>query len=296
MAYHRNQQLMLQNDRRYHVYVPDNPVAAQLPAILVFHGGGQDVEVIAKRWGIDLNPGAPNPPVPAEVADYILVFPEADPHLGDEWIHVGARSSGFPDHDVRFVADLLTELTTTPLSTPSGTDVTANPELIYAAGFSNGGGMVWQLAYSSLLSSFRGFAAVGKVLDPEKVSRYPGVAPAVPVIYIQGTADLGYRPPALQIEASLGTTLPAFTVREMLQRNGIAPNTPANTQLVAGSTNLTEVVGQVFVGTEAFGCVTIINGGHNWPTPLTSANPPVASHFNATRAIVEFWRTHAGLP
>ena len=52
MAYYRNQQFIQQNDRRYHFYVPDNPVAALLPVILVFHGG-QDVEVIAKRWGIE---------------------------------------------------------------------------------------------------------------------------------------------------------------------------------------------------------------------------------------------------
>ncbi|MGI9175309.1 MAG: hypothetical protein ACR2GR_08325 [Rhodothermales bacterium] len=140
MAYHRNQQLIQQSDRRYHVYVPDNPVAAQLPAIIVFHGGGQDVEVIAKRWGIDLDPAAPNPPVPPQVENYILVFPEADPHLGNEWVHVKAGDSGSPDYDLRFVSDLITELTTTPLSTPSGTDVTADAERLYAAGFSNGGG------------------------------------------------------------------------------------------------------------------------------------------------------------
>jgi poly(3-hydroxybutyrate) depolymerase len=40
---------------------------------------------------------------------------------------------------------------------------------------------------------------------------------------------------------------------------------------------------------------TVINGGHNWPTPTTHGNPPVADHFDATATIVEFWRRHAGL-
>jgi hypothetical protein len=67
-------------------------------------------------------------------------------------------------------------------------------------------------------------------------------------------------------------------------RNGsrfIVPTAPATTTtLMPGSTNLTEVVVQLYLGTEAFS--TVINGGHNWPGPTTVGNPPVASHFDAT--------------
>jgi hypothetical protein len=66
--------------------------------------------------------------------------------------------------------------------------------------------------------------------------------------------------------------------------------------LIPGTTNLTEVVVQLYQGTEAFVQATVINGGHNWPGPTTRGNPPVATHFDATEAAVEFWRTHAGLP
>ena len=83
----------------------------------------------------------------------------------------------------------------------------------------------------------------------------------------------------------------------MLDRNGIAPDCPAAaTTLVSGSTNLTEVVVQMYLGDAAFGCATVINGGHNWPGPTTVGNPPVASHFDATDAIVDFWHAHAALP
>ena len=48
-------------------------------------------------------------------------------------------------------------------------------------------------------------------------------------------------------------------------------------------------------GTAACLMVTVINGGHDWPTPTTRGNPPVAARFDAAVAIVEFWHGHAGL-
>jgi poly(3-hydroxybutyrate) depolymerase len=82
----------------------------------------------------------------------------------------------------------------------------------------------------------------------------------------------------------------------MLERNGIATDVPATAHLLPGSTGVTEVVVQLFEGTQAFLVATVINGGHNWPTPTTYGNPPVADHFDATATIVEFWQRHAGLP
>ena len=99
------------------------------------------------------------------------------------------------------------------------------------------------------------------------------------------------------LEVPIDTTQPAFTVHEMLTRNGIPPGAPAAaTTLIPGSANLTEVVVQLYLGAEAFSCATVINGGHNWPTPTTVGNPPVASHFGATGAILDFWHAHASLP
>ena len=219
------------------------------------------------------------------------MFPESDPRLGEEWVHHKAGDSGFPTLDLDFVQLLVTELTTRAYETASATfpTVTADPGLLYAAGFSNGGGMVWQLLNSSLSAAFRGFAAVGMALDPEKARRYrcelasAGALPEpAPVAYIQGTADRGYRPTFTQLETALGLTLPAFTATEMLERNGIPTDAPATTQLVPGSAGVTEVVVQLFEGTEAFLMATVINGGHNWPTPTTHGNPPVADHFDAT--------------
>jgi poly(3-hydroxybutyrate) depolymerase len=82
----------------------------------------------------------------------------------------------------------------------------------------------------------------------------------------------------------------------MLERNGISRDVPANARLAPGSTGITEVVVQLFEGEAAFLMATVINGGHNWPTPATRGNPPVAEHFDATATIVTFWQLHAGLP
>ena len=96
--------------------------------------------------------------------------------------------------------------------------------------------MVWQLMNSDRVSQFRGFAAVGKALDPEKAQRYRRQLDAsgeqltpVPVMYVHGTGEFTFRPPATLQEVPIDTTQPAFTVREMLDRNGIAPDAPAAT-------------------------------------------------------------------
>lgn len=294
------QELVRSVRRTYHVEIPANPVQATLPVIIVFHGGGQDATTIAARWGV--NP--PNPVRP-DLQNYLLVFPEADPLLSEEWVHFKAGDSGFPTYDLEFVRRLLAELTTRAYPTGSATvpAVSADPYLAYAAGFSNGAGMVWQLLNSALADSFRGFAAVGKALDAEKARHYrnelaaTGAAPApAPVVYVHGTADRGFRPTFTLEETPLEETLPFFTVRETLLRNEVPSGAVATTALIPGSAGVTEVVTQLFAGTEAFLQATVINGGHNWPTPTTVGNPPVANHFDATSTIVEFWRRHAGLP
>jgi hypothetical protein len=165
--------------------------------------------------------------------------------------------------------------------------------------------MVWQILNHNLCQKFRGFAAVGNGLDPAKVAFFRktlgGAAPdPKPTIFIMGTTDKNFRSPATLQETPIEQTYPSFAVKEMVARNQIPPG-PAITNLIPGSANMTEVVNQVFVGPAPpngadFAYVTVINGGHNWPTPATVGNPPVATHFNATEAIIDFWVGHAQLP
>ena len=285
--------------RTYTAWIPSNPPLATAPVILVFHGGGQETATIARAWGV-VPPGPP----PANVADYIIVFPQTHPELEDRWYTFSSRSVGFPEIDLNYTDALIDELTTRLYPTGAGAvnpQVTGDPAPVYASGFSSGGGMVWQMINSPLVARLAGAAAVGKPLDVEKASRYrrtiAPVAPApIPMFYLQGTADDGFRGTFLADEPELDTTLPFATLREMLTRNGIAAG-PAATTLVPGSTGVTEVVLQLYAGgAAAYQHGTVINGGHNWPTPTTVGNPPVANHFNSTEAVVDFWRLFAGLP
>lgn len=288
--------------RRYHVWVPAAPGPAPLPTIFIFHGGGQSARSIAARWGVlaGMPPAAVNQYLP----NHILVFPEAHPRGAGAWVHWKENFKEFPTLDLDFVQALV------GAAVGGGFPfVTADPNFLYAAGFSNGAGMVWQLMNSNLVSLFQGFAAVGMPLDPEKETRYadqllamalPPPAP-VPTIYIHGTADETFRPTMLQHEPELNHTLPYETVRKMLARNWLGPG-PANTWLLPGSVNRTEVVLQLFPavlpGAASFGMATVINGGHNWPN-TGAGGPvfgPVALHFDATQTIVGFWMTQAGLP
>ena len=300
MPFQQNNPINMATVRTYDVFIPPTPRRALLPTIIVFHGGGQDIRTIEKRWGI--NP--PNP-VPPLVADYMLIFAETDPTLNDEWVHHKKDDSKFPEHDLLYVDALVNEITGIAYNTgnPNIPTVSTDPNLLYAAGFSNGAGMVWQIANSSRVAQFQGFATVGKALDPEKAIYYRaqlqqvGAAPPpIPLIYIMGTADPGFRSPATLWEVPITSTYPFYSLEEMFNRNGI-PSGPAQTTLVAGSTNVTEVVAQLWTGgAMAFSYVTVINEGHNWPGPGAVGNPPVATHFNATQAIVQFWHNFAGLP
>jgi poly(3-hydroxybutyrate) depolymerase len=305
MPFQQNNPINMATVRSYDIFIPPTPRSALLPAIIVFHGHGQDISTIEAHWGID----PANPGVPPLVAEYMLVFAETDPTLMDEWVHYKKGDGKFPEHDLLYVDTLVNELTNTAYNTgdPNIPTVSADPNLLYVAGFSNGAGMVWQIANSSRVGLFQGFATVGKGLDPEKAMLYrdrlqqqqPPTEPApIPLIYIMGTADPAFRSPMTLAEVPIDSTYPFYSVEDMLRRNfPMNPPGQAQTQLIAGSANVTEVVAQLWAGgSEAFSYVTVINGGHNWPTPTTRGNPPVATHFNATEAIVEFWKNFAGLP
>lgn len=301
MPFLQNNLVSMTTDRSYNIYIPETPVASLLPAIFIFHGAGQAINVIESRWGLPL-------PVPPQVENYMLVFLETDPTLTDAWVQFQHLDRAYPTHDLDFVQRIITEVTTMAFATgdPVITTVSADPNYLYAAGFSSGGQMVWQLAYSTMAAQFRGYAAVGMPLEPAKRERYrsqlglpPGVplTPAVPLIFIMGTADFLFTSPRTLAEVPIETTYPYYSVAEMMNRNGIPAGAISQTQLLPGTTNSTEVVRQLFTGGMAsFACITVINGGHNWPSPTTVGNPPVATHINATSQIIDFWQNHASLP
>lgn len=96
-------------------------------------------------------------------------------------------------------------------------ELRADPTLIYAAGFSNGGGLVWQPLNSDLSGGGR-------------------VAPRpAPVCYLQGTPIAATDRPSPVGEQPLDSTLPFSTLTEMVSRNGLTAGAAATT-LIPGRT------------------------------------------------------------
>jgi polyhydroxybutyrate depolymerase len=138
--------------RLAHVYVPQEPIES-LPMVLVLHGAGGDSLKAAQqtRW-CDY----------AEREKFIAVFPNGlpidssrktsflrNPQVWNSGVERGDFYS--PDtNDVGYIDSLLNALIAT---------YSINEQTIFAAGFSNGGGMTWRLALE--LSSR--FAAVAPV-------------------------------------------------------------------------------------------------------------------------------------
>jgi hypothetical protein len=73
-------------------------------AIITFHGGGQDLDVIARSWRVR---GRANPCRHSTTT--CLVVPESDPRMTSEWVHLQTGDTGFPTFDLNFVRDLIAE-------------------------------------------------------------------------------------------------------------------------------------------------------------------------------------------
>ena len=53
MPFQQGNPIRMATVRTYDIFVPPTPRSALLPAIIIFHGRGQDIRTIEERWGID---------------------------------------------------------------------------------------------------------------------------------------------------------------------------------------------------------------------------------------------------
>lgn len=157
--------------RTFRVYVPAiNSQQVPSPLLFQFHGYGGDA--LSAEQGRFRNV--------ADTANFILITPNgtidpAYPQFGQGW---NTYFCCFTVDDVLFVSDMIDSL-----KNQFNIDTTR----IYAAGFSNGGMMCYELA----CKLGNKFAAIGSVAGTMIASRLKACNPtkAVPVLEIHGTAD-----------------------------------------------------------------------------------------------------------
>jgi poly(3-hydroxybutyrate) depolymerase len=265
-----------------HLPLTSSPV----PAVIVFHGGGQEASDMVPHWESMI-----------ALTNFAIVCPEAllDP-IGNKtrWQHAKPGDVSVPTVDLAFVDAMLDWLQA------SGK---VDMQRVYASGFSNGAGMTWQLTQlNGFVHRFRGFAPVSHRLNSAQMLLSDAAARTTPkpVAFTMGTAepnwggaDEGQHEPA-----------PPDVVRYWMGRNYTLTSDPP----VVYSCTVEQPVDPFGVEqlyrpdanvahSQALLWMTSVNGGHCWP--LTGHDPSgrglVLRDVNWTKRVVAFWNTYAGM-
>ncbi len=225
--------------REYLVYLPVNfDPAENMPVLFAFHGGdGTPQEFL--QFEADFRPLA-------DQERFIAAYPAAqvDSDGCRCWNSVGPFDNGIDD--IGFAEAMIDAMVT---------DYSANPNRMYACGFSLGGSLMWD--YACFLGDR--FAAIGVVAANMWEWTYNSCAPAAPtgIVHILGTNDFyaPYNGNQYSIPVSVQNDY-------WVSVNGSAA-TPTETPLGG---NVTQ-----FLWAEGTGCHTVEHyriqgGGHLWPS------------------------------
>jgi poly(3-hydroxybutyrate) depolymerase len=261
-------------------------IGPPMPAVIVFHGGGQNAEDMIKHW-VSHNPSY----------DMVIVCPQALVDPLDNLTHWYAARPGdvtVPTVDLAFVNGLLNWLAATGR---------VDMQRVYASGFSNGAAMTWQLSHlNAFVNRFRGFAPVSFTPSSAQLLLSDAAARNTPkpVAFYMGTAD----PHWASEFNGVAEPSPPNTVIQWLTRNRTLPADPP----VLYSCTVEQpidpfVVEQLYrpnpavANSTAFLYGTGVNGGHCWPG---TGNDPsgrglVVRDIDWTKRVVSFWNTYAGM-
>ncbi len=255
--------------RRFILHIPPGyDDETPTPLILLFHGRGMQApeQILLSQMN-----------ALADEEGFLVVYPQAFGTPPEWFFWVGADQYGIDD--VQFVRDLITLL---------GQRLNIDPERIYAAGYSNGGGMVNQLACH--LSDQ--IAAIAQVAGTYPVSElvYRGCAPErpVPALAFHGTGDT-----VLPYQGEEGYLLAARQwAADWAARNG------------CDETLETFMEDGAVTGTAWTGCrdeaevrlYLIEEWGHDWPRtahiPELDESESDTTDIDASAAIWEFFAAH----
>jgi poly(3-hydroxybutyrate) depolymerase len=162
-------------DRTFLAHVP-LPLGLQqgpLPAVIVFHGGGQDGARMAQHWQ-------------SMVGQFVIVCLNGlfDPLAGETlWRSVRVGDVTVPTIDLALVEAVLAWLAATGR---------VDMQRVYASGFSSGAVFTWRLSMlNRTVNRFRGFAPVSHTNSTAQVALGDVAAMRTPkpLAYAHGTAD-----------------------------------------------------------------------------------------------------------
>ena len=239
--------------RQYLIYLPANfDPAENMPVLFHFHGGGGSPEG-AIQWESDNRPLA-------DAERFIAVYPAALFYDGCTcWNNEGKYSNGIDE--LGFAAAMIDAMIV---------EYNADPDRMYASGFSLGGSMMWDLM------CYMGdrFAAIGVVAANMWQWTYADCDPASPtgLIHVLGTNDFYAPYNGNQYSISV-----AIQNAYWVSVNG-SETTAEETNLGGGVTR--------YLWPEGEGCHTVAHyrrqgGGHDWPSFATQAIWDYVSEFNA---------------
>ncbi|WP_425386974.1 alpha/beta hydrolase family esterase [Amycolatopsis benzoatilytica] len=243
-------------EREYRIYVPAgyNP-HRQYPLVLSFHGHGRTAqyqEQLSEFSG----------------SDVIAVYPQGVTGTDGKSAWTGAPYSA-PVDDVRFTADLLTSLQQR---------LCVDPQRIYAAGKSNGGGFVGVLA-CRMAGRIAAFAPVSGAFYPQGGACEP--SRKVALLDFHGTADttIPYAGNPAKGLPSIPDWLSGWAERD---------------QCVAGPVSTSPVHNVVIQRWPGCSLVhyRMIGAGHVWPSTHPNADSETPSALDATPVILQFFRAH----
>ena len=244
--------------RTYILHVPPGYDGAHaVPLLLSFHGYGLPAKVFAPYVAFD--------PI-ADQAGFILVTPDG---TGSP---VAWNAEGFQGgtDDVAFVKDLLAKLSS---------DLCIDQQMVYAAGYSNGGGMVLRLA-CQLPNQF---AAIGVV-----AATYVNCRAPVPLIAFHGTSD-----PLVPFEGSDASTPAAQFFPSVRRSVSEWARTLGCDGLPIISRLSSEVELSTFercqMGDGDVLLYSILGGGHTWPGSLPMAPQIVGMTTQQVHASQVMW-------
>lgn len=251
--------------RTYLLHVPTTySRATPQPLVLIFHGHGSNPTHFEQSTRFSAL---------ADQRDFIAVYPQGAVGKDGQTGWDTHRGRDPATNDIAFVAALLAHLRG---------QLCIDPERVYAAGFSNGGGMVAELA-CALPGQFAAVAVVSGDFYPQ-----PGacsLSRPLPILEIHGTADT-----VNPYDGSSG--LHYMSVPEWV--TGWVARDGCTGEAVAATAGLVESLDwrACRQGAEVLH-VRLIGGKHVWPGGTVPAGAPAADQqYGATNAIWAFCSAH----